>query len=440
MRVLALGGAGEMGRVAARVLRGDSRVSALTIADRDVSAARKVAAELGADALGLDVTDSSALAAALRAADLVVNTVGPYFRFGPPVLAAAIDARCDYIDICDDPQPTIEMLELDARAKADGVTALLGMGASPGIANLLAVRAGAELDRVDNLVTGWNIHSAHPEPVRFTSAVPSATGSLQAAGPAENGSSVGAGPATAGSSAFGRTAAGPTAAVVHGMRQISGEIPVTRDGVRTERPALERLRLDYPGLGTGVGRSFGHPEAITLPLAFPGLRAATSVVVADRPTTAALHALRWTIDRRLLTLDRAARLAARVERLLPADPATLVAAGGLPPLFAIATGLRDGAPATAATALSQVPGLSMAENTGVPLAVGALLMAADPKPGVHAPETLLDPDRFFTAFAPHCIGAPAPNAMTVTTRSWSGPEANATALSASLLTALVAAR
>ncbi|GAD84581.1 hypothetical protein NCAST_25_00010, partial [Nocardia asteroides NBRC 15531] len=207
MRVLALGGAGEMGRVAARVLRGDSRVSALTIADRDESAARKVAAELGADALGLDVTDASALAAALRAADLVVNTVGPYFRFGPPILAAAIDARCDYIDICDDPQPTIEMLELDARAKAAGVTALLGMGASPGLANLLAVRAGAELDRVDDLVTGWNIHSAHPEPVRFISAGPAATGSLHAAGPAATGSSGGAGPAATGS----RDAAGAAA-------------------------------------------------------------------------------------------------------------------------------------------------------------------------------------------------------------------------------------
>ncbi|MFI5503013.1 saccharopine dehydrogenase family protein [Nocardia asteroides] len=439
MRVLALGGAGEMGRVAARVLRGDSRVSAVTIADRDESAARKVAGELGVDALGIDVTDGPALTRALRAADLVVNTVGPYFRFGPPILAAAIDARCDYIDICDDPQPTIEMLELDARAKAAGVTALLGMGASPGVANLLAVRAGAELDEVDSLVTGWNIHSAHPEPVRSTYVGP-AKGSSVVAGPAAKGSSVVAGPATAGPSAAGRTAAGPTAAVVHGMRQISGKIPVTRDGVRTERPALERFRLDYPGLGTGEGRSFGHPEAITLPLAFPGLRAATSVVVADRPTAAALRALRWTIDRRLLTLDRAASLAARVERLLPADPAMLVAAGGLPPLFAIATGLRDGAPATAATALCQVPGLSMAENTGVPLAVGALLMAADPKPGVHAPETLLHPDRFFTAFAPHCIGAPGPNAMTVTTRSCAGPETNAAALSASLLTALVAAR
>ncbi|MFB7877585.1 saccharopine dehydrogenase family protein [Nocardia sp. NPDC056064] len=400
MRVLALGGAGEMGRVAARVLHGDSRVTALTIADRDEAAAGAFAAELGVEALGLDVTDGPALDAALRAADLVVNTVGPYFRFGPPILAAAIAAGCDYIDICDDPQPTIEMLELDARAKAAGVTALLGMGASPGVANLLAVRAGAELDRVDSLVTGWNIHSAHTEP----------------------------------------TTTGPTAAVVHGMRQISGDIPVTRDGARTERPALERFRLDYPGLGTGEGRSFGHPEAVTLPLAFPGLRAATSVVVGDRTTTTALQALRWAIDRRLLTLDRAARLAARAEHLLPADPATLVAAGGLPPLFAIATGLRHDSPATVATALSQVPGLSMAENTGVPLAVGALLLAEEPRPGVHAPETLLDPDRFFAAFARHCIGAPDPAAMTVTTRDWDGPETNAAALSATLLTALVAAR
>ncbi|WP_336086691.1 saccharopine dehydrogenase family protein [Nocardia sp. SSK8] len=464
MRVLALGGAGEMGRVAARVLRADSGVGSLIIADRDERAAREVAADLDAEARGLDVTDGPALARALRAADLVVNTVGPYFRFGPPILSAAIDAGCDYIDICDDPQPTLDMLELDARAKAAGVTALLGMGASPGIANLLALRAAAELDRVDDLVTGWNIHSAHPEPpiagqptagpasagssatgratARQAATSRTAVGRATASQPAAGRTAIGRtaiGRTAIGRTAIGRTATGPTAAVVHGMRQISGDIPVTRNGIRTERPALERFRLDYPGLGTGEGRSFGHPEAITLPLAFPGLRAATSVVVGDRMTTAALRALRWTIDHRLLTLDRAASLAARVERLLPADPAKLIAAGGLPPLFAIATGLRDGAPATAATALCQVPGLSMAENTGVPLAVGALLLAADPKPGVHAPETLLDPDRFFTAFAPHCIGDPDPNAMTITTRSWSTPETNTAALSSALLTALLAA-
>ncbi|TCK01228.1 saccharopine dehydrogenase family protein [Nocardia alba] len=399
MRVLALGGAGEMGRVAARVLRADSRVTNVTIADRDESAACRVAAELGAEARGLDVTDAAALAHALRQVDIVVNTVGPYFRFGPPILAAAIAAGCDYIDICDDPQPTIEMLELGARAKAAGVTALLGMGASPGVANLLALRAGAELDRVDSLITGWNIHSAHPA----------------------------------------SETTGPTAAVVHGMRQISGNIPVTRHRTHTERPALQRVRFDYPGLGPSAGRSFGHPEAITLPLAFPDVREATSVAVGDRSTSAALLALRWAINRRLLTVDRAAGLAARAERLLPADPATLVAAGRLPPLFAIATGVRDGSEATVATALCQVPGLSMAENTGVPLAIGALLLSMESRPGVHVPETLLDPDRFFAAFAPHCIGLPDPSAMTVTTRSWAGAEANAAALSSALLTALVAA-
>ncbi|MFD4356020.1 saccharopine dehydrogenase family protein [Nocardia sp. NPDC058518] len=397
MRVLALGGAGEMGRAAARVLHGDSRVTALTIADRDESAAHAVAAELGAKATRrrLDVTDGPSLTAALREADLVVNTVGPYFRFGPPILAAAIAARCDYIDICDDPQPTMDMLELDAQARAAGVTALVGMGASPGIANLLAVLAGSELDRVDSVVTGWNIHSAHTEPA----------------------------------------GQGATAAVVHGMLQIAGDIPVIRDGLRTQRPALERMRIDYPGLGTGEGRSFGHPEAITVSRAFPELRDATTVVVGDRSTSAALLALRWAMGARLLTLDQAAGLAARVERLLPADPAKLITAGGLPPLFAIATGLREGVAATAATALCQVPGLTMADNTGVPLAVAALLGSRNP--GVHTPETLLDPHEFFAAFAPHCLGAPSPAAMTVTTRSWATEEDNTAALSSALLTALL---
>ncbi|MFC9660986.1 saccharopine dehydrogenase family protein [Nocardia sp. NPDC127606] len=398
MRVLALGGAGEMGRVAARIMRGDDSVTALTIADRDEAAARALAAELGVTACRLDATDGPALTAVMRDFDLVVNTVGPYFRFGPPILAAAIAARCDYIDICDDPQPTMDMLELDAAARAAGVTALVGMGASPGIANLLAVLAGRELDRVDSVVTGWNIHSAHTEP----------------AGP------------------------GATAAVVHGMRQIAGDIPVIRDGVRAQRPALERMRIDYPGLGTGEGRSFGHPEAITVARAFPELRDATTVVVGDRSTSAALLALRWVMGARLLTLDQAAAVAARVERLLPADPAKLITAGGLPPLFAVATGLRAGVAATAATALCQVPGLTMADNTGVPLAVAALLRAKSP--GVHTPETLLDPHEFFTAFAPHCLGAPRPAAMTVTTRSWDTEEDNAAALSSALLTALLTAR
>lgn len=402
MRVIALGGAGEMGRAAARILHDDSRVTALTIADRDEAGAARVAEELGskATARGLDATDHRALVSAFLDADLVVNTVGPFFRFGPPILSAAIEARADYIDICDDPQPTLDMLALDAEARAAGITALLGMGASPGIANLLAVVAGAGLEQVETLVTGWNIHDAQPQ----------------------------------------RTGAQPSAAVVHGMAQISGVIPVTRAGLLVDHPALEPISLDYPGLGTAVGRSFGHPEPVTLPRAFPGLREATCVVIGDRTTMAALMTLRWSIDRRLLSLDGAARVASLIERLQPADTLRQLTSAGLPPLFAVATGLRDGRPATTATALCQVPGLTMADNTGVPLAVAALLLPEVRTPGVHTPETLLDPDRFFAALAPHCLGAPGPGAMTVTTASWNTARENDAALSSTLLTALLTVR
>jgi saccharopine dehydrogenase-like NADP-dependent oxidoreductase len=403
VRILALGAAGEIGRTAARVLAGDDRVTRLIVADRDARAATRVARALGVKAvpLTLDVTDRRALDAALRDCDLVVNTVGPFFAFGPPILSAAIDAACDYIDICDDPEPTLEMLAFDDRAKAAGVTALLGMGASPGVANLLAVIAGRELDTVETVITAWNINGAQS---------------------ARDGT---------------RTA---SAAVVHGMKQISGTIPVIRARGLARRPPLARIRISYPGIGPVCGRSFGHPEGVTLSRAFPGLRESTNMVIGDRLTFAVLSLLRWVIDQRIMTIDRAAYIAARLGHLMTDKPAHILTSGGAPPLFALATGTRQGSSCTVATALAQLPGLSMAANTAVPLAVATRLLAANHRPGVHTPETLLDPAVFFSAFASHCIGDPAPDAMTTTTRSWASPKDNTAALNASLLTALLKAR
>ena len=402
VRILALGGAGEMGRAAAAVLVDEESVAEVVIADRDLPRAATVARALGAKAstLRIDASDHAALVAAMARCDVVVNTVGPFFRFGVPVLTAAIDAGVDYLDICDDPEPTLQMLDLNDRAQAAGVTALIGMGASPGIANLLAVIAGSELDTVETLVTGWNIAAAHPDPH------------------------------------VGGTT--PSAALVHGIAQLSGAIPVTRGGRLVHRRALRKIAFTYPGIGTGHGRSFGHPEAVTLHRAFPNLRDNTNVVVGDSITLTALSVLRRAIDARLLTLDRAARIAQRVHRRLPANPASLIRPGLPPPLFAVAAGTHEDQPAVAATALAQLPGLTMAATTGIPLAVATTLLATSPRPGVHTPETLLDPGAFFTALAPHCIGTPAPAAMTATTTSWAPTATNAKALGTSLLTALCA--
>lgn len=400
MRILALGGAGGMGRAAAEFLVNADEVERVVIADIDAARAESVARQLGGKAIGsgLDVTDRAALDAALTDCDLVVNTVGPFFRFAVPILSAAIELGRNYIDICDDWEPTLDMLALNDRARARGVAAVIGMGASPGVTNLLALRAGRELDTVTTVLTGWGVEGTDP-------------GGSQ----------------------------GPSAAMVHGIRQITGRIKVRRAGALVDRAPLERMRFTYPGIGPAEGRTFGHPEAVTLDRAFPHLRENANIVVGNRPALIGLSILRFCVDHRLLTPAAAARIGAWTEQRLPASPASTLKPGGLPLLFAVVTGTRNNSAACAATALAQVPGFTMAANTGIPLAVAATMLVGAARPGVHPPETALDPDEFFAALSHHCIGKPAPAAMTVTTRSWASPHANRESLRSALLTAFLAA-
>jgi len=63
-----------------------------------------------------------------------------------------LELGVDYVDVCDDVDATLELLDLDARAKAKGVTALIGMGSSPGATNLLAKLAATTLlDETDSI-------------------------------------------------------------------------------------------------------------------------------------------------------------------------------------------------------------------------------------------------------------------------------------------------
>ena len=39
-------------------------------------------------------------------------------------------------------------------------------------------------------------------------------------------------------------------------------------------------------------------------------------------------------------------------------------------------------------------------------------------PGVHTPESLLDPASYFAALAPHCLSKPKPGEIVASTRSW----------------------
>jgi saccharopine dehydrogenase (NAD+, L-lysine-forming) len=97
-------------------------------------------------AVRIDVTDQAAAALALAGAFAVVNTV--QFQLNLDVMEAALAVRAHYLDLGGLFHMTRRQLELDQRFKAIERTAILGMGAAPGITNLLSRHGAERLDQV----------------------------------------------------------------------------------------------------------------------------------------------------------------------------------------------------------------------------------------------------------------------------------------------------
>ncbi len=386
MRLLALGGPGAMGTVAVRLAAQLPGVDEIAIADRDRAAADRLCRELAGapvrvSAAQVDVTDDAALRAALDPVDLIVNTVGPYFRFGLPVLRAAIDTGTHYIDICDDWEPTVQMLELNETARAAGICAVIGMGASPGVSNLLAATAAAELDSVRDAYTAWPVD-------------------VPGAGVEDQSGDVLLGP-------DGR----PTAAAVHWMLQSSGQICAVAAGQLTFRRPLRPVELALPHGRRGAAYSIGHPEPITLRHTLGLTGEALNLMVIRPQTLAYLDVLRRDIDRGRLTHETAAAQFAKPNLLRYLRSVPLArrckGPGTLPPFFAVVTGAHSGRDRMVLAHLDlSGPGRGglfgdMARATGIPLAVGIsqLVDGTARRPGVHPPDAVIDAPRFFADLA-----------------------------------------
>jgi saccharopine dehydrogenase-like NADP-dependent oxidoreductase len=400
MKVVVLG-AGGMGRYAAKAAAGFDFVEELVVGDLDGSAAEGLAAHLGPKARGtaVDVQNDRAMSELFEGATVVLNTVGPFFRFGPPVLRAAIAAGVHYLDINDDWESTEAMLALDEDARSAGVTAVIGVGASPGISNMLACLAMGELDEVDEVIAGFDLDAAMPE---------------------ERGDK-------------------PCAATIHALHQLSGHIRVFEDGAFADAKPQRRVDFDYAGLGSRSGWTMGHPEAVTFPRTFPKLRSARVLMTMEPSGRIAARLLRVLIDAGLVSLERAGGWVERLEGVgkpvkTPADYIDEIldpTARRLPPLFAVAKGRHQGRPATVAGTVRSAPPVGMGGATGVPLAIGLSIVRPilGTKCGVFPPEAIIDPSAFFDALAPLCDPVcSSADDLTILTRSWE-PTDLATALS-----------
>ncbi len=152
MHMIVLGGAGAMGRVTVRTLTEYEDVEQITIADYNEERAREVAAALNSSKIQvkqIDVNDSERLSQLLRGADVVLSAVE--YVYNLPVLMACIQEKVHYADLGGLFHMTRKLMDMHAEAEAAGITAILGMGGTPGITNLLARAAVDQLDRVDSV-------------------------------------------------------------------------------------------------------------------------------------------------------------------------------------------------------------------------------------------------------------------------------------------------
>jgi saccharopine dehydrogenase-like NADP-dependent oxidoreductase len=163
MHIIVLGGAGAMGRVTVRALLEYPDVDLVTVADYHESRARELAESLGSAKVQvrqIDVNDEDRLRALLRGSDVALSAVD--YVFNQPILRACIKEKVHYADLGGLFHMSRTLLAMNDEVEAAGITAVLGMGGTPGITNVLARVAVEQLERVESIKVQLGCADATP--------------------------------------------------------------------------------------------------------------------------------------------------------------------------------------------------------------------------------------------------------------------------------------
>jgi lysine 6-dehydrogenase len=359
MRALVLGGTGGMGQGVARDLIKQEQIKKVILGDINTDpnrVAEKLRDSEKVSLVRIDVNDHAGMVSAIRQADVVINCAGPFYKTAVAVARAAVEAKVNYIDICDDYEAADILFasDIDGAAKDAGITILTGMGSDPGTNNVLVKWYADQLDRVDEIALFWVVSIA------------------ELAG----------------------------AAWDHSLHMTVGKIPQYLDG-----------KLQYVEGGTGVEtaefleplgtcqvRYVGHPQPITIPRYIEGVKRVVikgalipswvDELIKEQKETGFLNKepveLKGT---KVAPYDLTLRLWDAIPISRDKGP---LASG----LKVIVKGERKG---KQVTYTADIVG-RMAPGTGLPAAIAALMLDAGDVTvkGVVAPEGCIDPVKFLT--------------------------------------------
>ncbi|HLC53904.1 MAG TPA: saccharopine dehydrogenase NADP-binding domain-containing protein [Candidatus Nanoarchaeia archaeon] len=152
MRFVVLGGYGIIGKAVVRDLFAFARHATIIIAGRNYGKARRYAAsfhDMRVKATAADIQNSSQLAGILRETEVCINCV--QYPFNLDVMRACLAAKVHYLDLGGLFHMTLEQVRLDNDFKLIGKTAILGMGAAPGLSNMLASYGASFLSHVESI-------------------------------------------------------------------------------------------------------------------------------------------------------------------------------------------------------------------------------------------------------------------------------------------------
>lgn len=235
MKIVVFGGAGDMGSEAVRDIASAKDLDSLVIADYNLKAAEKLVSSLKCDkasAIFCDANDHDAIVKIMKAADVSLSCIGPFYEYEAKMIRAAIEAKCGYVSICDDFDAAEAALSLDKAAKKAGILVLTGMGWTPGLSNILAKHGMDHMDETREVHISWVGNTDDSEGV---------------------------------------------AVIKHILHIFTGEVPTYSDGRWKKVPAGSgREKVEFPApVGKITVYHLGHPEPVTIPHFLSGLKEVT---------------------------------------------------------------------------------------------------------------------------------------------------------------------
>ncbi len=368
MEIIVLGGAGDMGSRAVEDLALSAGVRRVTIADRNVAAARQIAERLtgqGAevDIRPVDANNHQELVEAMRGYDVAASALGPFHLFEAKLVRAAIEAGVPYASICDEWEAAgVAIDHFDEPARNAGVTVITGLGTSPGLSNLGIRYLADQMDRVRRA----DISVFQP-----------------------------------------LKAGGGEAVVRHMLHIITGQVVAWRGGKRVMLPACSEERMiEFPRFGAIKAWNMGHSEPETVPRFIPGIEEVNFFMGFGRGSGLFIRPARWGLLSSRVVRTAVARAVSLLERMSAAEE---------PEEGAVRLDVWGEKAGQEVHSLICGVG-QMREATGLSLSIGTLMLARGElrtqQGGVYAPEACLDPRTFFLHLRAKGITAYADLAMT----------------------------